>query len=166
MKDFKQIAAELGELVTAKNKAYGDSFARSGEVLKIMYPNGVKPEQYADLLCLTRILDKMFRIANGQLEDSYEDLGGYSILGAKMHSKDEDGRRLDNRWLNSLREGDAFIYDPTSKYSVDRKCGKCGIVWDVHTGGKSVTLNYTCPECSVNGAKPFVHALDECWCKK
>jgi len=86
MKDFKQIATELGELVTAKNKAYGDSFARSGEVLKIMYPNGVKPEQYADLLCLTRILDKLFRIANGQMEDSYEDLAGYSILGIHRQS--------------------------------------------------------------------------------
>ena len=63
MNSLKEISINLGSLLEEKNKAYGSAFSKSSEVLKILYPNGIQPEQYTDLLLTTRILDKLFRIA-------------------------------------------------------------------------------------------------------
>lgn len=84
---FTEMACRIGGVVDEKNQAYGDSFSRCGEFLKTLYPNGIRPEQYIDALCLVRMFDKMSRIANGHYEDSYEDLAGYSLLGAARSEK-------------------------------------------------------------------------------
>lgn len=84
MKDYIALAADLGRLVQDKQLAYGDSFSRSQEILKILYPNGIKPENYKDLLTITRIIDKLFRIANKKDafgESPYRDIAGYGLLG-------------------------------------------------------------------------------------
>lgn len=84
MKDYVDIATELGKLVQEKQLAYGDSFSRSQEILKILYPDGIKPENYKDLLTITRIIDKLFRIANKKDafgESPYRDIAGYGLLG-------------------------------------------------------------------------------------
>lgn len=85
---FEEVAESIGKLVADRNKTYGDSFGRSGDIMRILYPAGIKPEQVDDALTLVRILDKMFRIANGQLDDSYKDIAGYGILG---HARFEAG---------------------------------------------------------------------------
>ena len=80
---YSQRGKEIGELVERKNKAYGDSFAKSGDILRILYPNGIKPDQYDDVLAITRIIDKLFRIVtdrDGLDESPWEDIAGYSIL--------------------------------------------------------------------------------------
>tara|TARA_B100000131_G_scaffold87319_1_gene84182 strand:+ start:7575 stop:7880 length:306 start_codon:yes stop_codon:yes gene_type:complete len=82
--DFEKIATDIGKLVKQKNIAYGDSFSHAADVLKILYPNGVKPEQYVDMLAITRVLDKLFRLAtrkNAFGESPWKDICGYSILG-------------------------------------------------------------------------------------
>ena len=84
MKDYIKISQELGALVDDKQKAYGDSFSKSDQIIKILYPDGVKPENYKDLLTITRIIDKLFRIAtnkNAYGESPYRDIAGYAILG-------------------------------------------------------------------------------------
>lgn len=84
MKNYIALAADLGRLVQDKQLAYGDSFSRSQEILKILYPNGIKPENYKDLLTITRIIDKLFRIANKKDafgESPYRDIAGYGLLG-------------------------------------------------------------------------------------
>jgi len=84
-----EIGFEVGELVNKKQKAYGDSFGRSGECLRQMFPEGIKPEQYDDLLTIARILDKLFRIANNPdafEENPYQDICGYSLLGMKRYA--------------------------------------------------------------------------------
>ncbi len=76
---------EIGALVEEKNAAYGNSVAKSGEFLKLLYPNGIKPEQYGDALLLARIFDKQMRIATKKDalgENPYRDIAGYGILGA------------------------------------------------------------------------------------
>ena len=60
---FEKIASEIGRLVEEKNLAYGSSFLKSEKILKILYPDGIKPDQYRDMLAITRIVDKLFRIA-------------------------------------------------------------------------------------------------------
>ena len=80
---YSQRGKEIGELVERKNQAYGDSFAKSGEILRILYPNGMEPDQYDDVLAIARIIDKLFRIATDRDalgERPYEDIAGYSLL--------------------------------------------------------------------------------------
>ena len=80
---YSQRGKEIGELVERKNKVYGDSFRKSGEILRILYPNGMETDQYDDVLAIARIIDKLFRIATDRdalSERPYEDIAGYSIL--------------------------------------------------------------------------------------
>jgi hypothetical protein len=81
-KTYEEIGQSIGQLVDKKNKQYGDSFNKSGDILNVLYPNGVQPEQYRDLLAVTRIIDKLMRVANGNQgeENAWNDIGGYSIL--------------------------------------------------------------------------------------
>lgn len=81
--DYIQRAKELGELLTKKNAAYGNSFAVSQKFLELLYPNGVQVKDYLNMLSLARIFDKMMRIATDQDafgEDPYNDIAGYAIL--------------------------------------------------------------------------------------
>ena len=82
---YGEIGQRIGELVDVKNDAYGNAFHKSGEFLKVLYPNGIKPEQYKDMLAVVRIFDKLMRIANGNQgdENAYMDIAGYGILMSK-----------------------------------------------------------------------------------
>jgi len=88
MTNFSEIGYDVGSLVSDKQRAYGDSFGRSGECLRQMFPDGIKTEQYDDLLTIARILDKLFRIANNPNafdENPYQDIVGYGLLGMNRH---------------------------------------------------------------------------------
>lgn len=90
---IKEIAKEIGDLTVEKNKAYGDSYAKSCEILKVLYPDGIKPDQYQDLLGLARLIDKMFRIANNKdafNESPWRDICGYGLIAT---ASNENGRR-------------------------------------------------------------------------
>ena len=92
MKSLKQLSLELGSLLEEKNKAYGSAFSKSSEILKILYPDGIQPDQYTDLLLTTRILDKLFRIATDKSafnEEPWKDIAGYGILGIYKEQKEE-----------------------------------------------------------------------------
>ena len=90
MKSFSQLGAEIGDLVAEKQRSYGDSFGKAGGILNILYPNGVAPEQYTDMLCIVRMVDKLFRIATDKDalgESPYRDLVGYALLGVMKDQK-------------------------------------------------------------------------------
>jgi len=96
---FSILGEDVGKLVYDKQLAYGDSFGRSGECLRQMFPEGIKPSQYDDLLTIARILDKLFRLANDPSafdENPYQDIVGYALLGMNRH-----------KCSNSLVLGDA-----------------------------------------------------------
>lgn len=81
---YEKIGQGVGALVDEKNQAYGDSFAKCGEFLKLLYPNGMRPHQYTDALCQVRIFDKQMRIAtrpDAFGESPYRDIAGYALLG-------------------------------------------------------------------------------------
>lgn len=83
-KKFEEIGKAVGKLVDAKNAAYGNSFAESHKILSVLYPNGIKPEQYTDALAIIRVVDKLFRIATNKDafgESPWNDIAGYAILG-------------------------------------------------------------------------------------
>lgn len=84
------LGAQIGNLLEEKNKAYGSAFDKAGEFLKLLYPNGIVPEQYGDALALVRIFDKQMRIATSKdafSEEPYKDIAGYGILGWKKGLK-------------------------------------------------------------------------------
>ena len=86
---FSKLGDTVGKLVYDKQLAYGDSFGRSGECLRQMFPKGIKPDQYDDLLTIARILDKLFRLANDPRafdENPYQDIVGYALLGMNRHN--------------------------------------------------------------------------------
>lgn len=90
MTHYENLGAAIGRLVAEKQAAYGDSFGKSGDVLRILYPNGIQPDQYGDALAVVRIIDKLFRIVNNKDafgENPYLDLAGYGILGAAKANK-------------------------------------------------------------------------------
>lgn len=80
---YEALGESIGALVDQKNKQYGDAFNRSGSILEILYPDGIRPEQYRDMLGVIRVVDKLFRIANGKQgpEDPWQDIAGYGLLG-------------------------------------------------------------------------------------
>lgn len=85
-KTFLEVAMKLGNLVERKNPKYGNAFAKAGEFLKILYPDGIKPEDYAPMLVLVRIFDKQMRIATDSNISPYDDespwadIAGYGII--------------------------------------------------------------------------------------
>jgi len=85
MADFEKLGREIGRLVTEKQAAYGDAFGRSGQVMRTLYPDGIAPDQMDDALAVTRVVDKLFRIATDRDalgESPWRDIAGYGLLGA------------------------------------------------------------------------------------
>lgn len=88
---YEEIGIGIGKLVQEKNVAYGDSFGQACKILEVLYPDGIKPNQYRDALAITRVIDKLFRLANKKEafgESPWRDICGYAILGI---SNDESG---------------------------------------------------------------------------
>lgn len=90
-KSFKDIAVETAEILEIKNRAYGNSFNKTSEFLKLLFPDGVVDDQYCHLMYIIRVLDKIGRIANSSLLppeegiiDAYKDINGYTTLMLKM----------------------------------------------------------------------------------
>jgi len=80
---FIDVALKVGSTVAKKNILYGDSFNQSGKILEILYPNGVGQRQYKSMLAVTRVIDKLFRIAKAaddDNEDPWFDIAGYATL--------------------------------------------------------------------------------------
>jgi hypothetical protein len=94
---YQQAGAKLGKLVDEKNAAYGDSFSKSGDVLRILFPDGIAPDQYDDALGVVRVLDKMFRLATAKRafgESPWGDIAGYGLLG-KLRDDEFSAEGLD-----------------------------------------------------------------------
>ncbi len=92
---YKELGESIGALVEAKQLEYGNSFGQSGKVMKVLYPEGIPVHAMDDALCLVRILDKLFRIAQRGKdgkdlggESPYNDIVGYSLLGAMKDQKE------------------------------------------------------------------------------
>lgn len=91
---FMAVAKELADLVNRKNKAYGDSFIGFSIILNELYPRGIQPEQYPDILLMVRMFDKFFRIATSKDafgENPWKDIAGYSLLALKYNNRVDQG---------------------------------------------------------------------------
>ena len=92
MPEIKELGERIIALVQEKDRAYGNAFDKAGDFLKILYPNGIKPEQYPDMLCMVRIFDKQMRIATDKDalgESPYGDITGYGLLGLRRSEEEK-----------------------------------------------------------------------------
>jgi hypothetical protein len=113
MSKYEEEAQRLGKLVTEKNAAYGSSFEKTGDFLGLLYPSGLKPEQYRDALAIVRVFDKMMRIANKKDafgESPWNDIAGYGLLMSAEERVDNLGNRCGTCNGNlSEREPGCFV---------------------------------------------------------
>ena len=88
---YEQAALMVAKLVARKQIQYGNSFGNSDKIFKVLYPNGVSPEQMKDFLVIVRIVDKLFRIARGDQgeESAWADINGYSLLALTRNERND-----------------------------------------------------------------------------
>lgn len=82
---YQELANEIGRMTDEKSALYGDSAERAEQILKILYPEGVPVSAFKNALLVVRIADKLCRIATaaeGDNEDAWADLAGYSLIGS------------------------------------------------------------------------------------
>lgn len=105
---FEKIGTDIGKLVEEKNKAYGNSFKKSGEFLQLLYPSGIRPDQYQDVLSLVRIFDKQMRIAtdkNAYGENPYRDIAEvmYESVMQRLYATKLELQILDNQYRMMMK---------------------------------------------------------------
>lgn len=115
MTDYTKIGKEVGDLVTEKQRAYGDSFGKSGSIMRVLYPNGIPPEHMDNALTIVRIVDKLFRIATDKDafgESPWRDVIGYAILAeARDRNAPEPGpERLTLEFAEPPGDGEKPTY--------------------------------------------------------
>jgi hypothetical protein len=85
-----ELGARLVATVVKKNLAYGDSAYRTAKILGILWPDGVPAARFLEMQLVTRMLDKLSRIATdpGAFGESpWEDLAGYGLLGLEVTTR-------------------------------------------------------------------------------
>lgn len=88
---WDEIARSIAATVAEKNAAYGDSFERAGEIIDILYPNGIPRGKTGDALAVVRVLDKLFRIASDRDafgESPWRDIAGYALLAVEKRERE------------------------------------------------------------------------------
>lgn len=122
MTDYTALAASLGKLVTEKNAQYGDSAKSAAAIFAILYPAGIKLEQYQDILLMVRILDKLSRIAHSEAgkdgggESPYRDIAGYALIGLGNWEDRQVDKAREDRPRN-MKSGDC----PCTFYSIGKQ---------------------------------------------
>ena len=91
---WDEIARSIAVTVAEKNAAYGDSFERAGEIIDILYPNGIPRGKTGDALAVVRVLDQLFRIASDRDafgESPWRDIVGYALLAVEKRERERKG---------------------------------------------------------------------------
>lgn len=93
--ELLKLGEAISEFVAEKNEAYGDSIATSVEIMTTLFPDGIPPDKYEDVLLVIRVLDKISRIARGDKsafsETPWVDISGYAMRGALKDGWSKDG---------------------------------------------------------------------------
>ncbi len=84
-KDAGSILVEMGETFRERNKVYGDNYKRVGEVMSVLFPDGVElktVEDYNIWHLFELMIVKLTRFTNSNLthEDSIHDAAVYAAM--------------------------------------------------------------------------------------
>jgi hypothetical protein len=95
--EYETLATAIGRLTDEKARQYGNANVKVGEIMKVLYPEGVPVYALKNALLIVRMLDKICRIANQGpdgldkgAEDPFSDLAGYSLIGAASNTRSGD----------------------------------------------------------------------------
>lgn len=151
---YEEIGAEIGKLVASKQAAYGDSFGKSGAVMRILYPDGISVEKLDDALTVVRVLDKLFRIATDRDalgESPWRDICGYGLLSAaKPMPESPKTQCISQVHLRDLKQ--IYICNEPgghSGYHLASLGERGGYRWEDFISGE--------PRCSEACARPYGH---------
>jgi len=87
MTAFPGLTRRLSAIVSAKNHQYGDSAQRAGAIIATLFPDGIRPSQYEDVLLMVRVVDKLCRLSVARDgvdrggESPWTDIAGYALIG-------------------------------------------------------------------------------------
>lgn len=93
---YKKIVGDLLEMVLEKQKSYGNAVEKVPDLIRVLYPNGIPQAAYTESLMITRVCDKLMRIAtahnNGRIADSdaWSDILGYALIALSIDSGEEN----------------------------------------------------------------------------
>lgn len=109
--NYTEIGRAIGKLVDDKNRIYGDAFSKTGDFLKILYPNGIEVKDYNNVLALARVFDKIMRVANGNQgnENAWNDLAGYGILMSGVDARVEAEKKRIYEEMEQRLKGASII---------------------------------------------------------
>jgi len=83
--ECEKLGKILGKQTDKKHTSYGQATDIVPEILKILYPDGIKHEQFKDAVLVILILNKLCRISRGDKtafeENPYNDIVGYALRG-------------------------------------------------------------------------------------
>lgn len=91
---YQRLGSEIGKLVDEKHAAYGNSFGSASAFLRLLFPQGVLPDRYEDLLYIVRIYDKIVRLVTNRDafgESPLQDICGYSLLALELENRRRNG---------------------------------------------------------------------------
>lgn len=155
MGKYEDMGQKIGALTQLKNVAYGDSFEKCGELLKILFPDGIKPEQYRDALGVVRVIDKLFRLSNRKNafgESPWRDIAGYGILAAvaDQEAVDDDAACPNTNdhamMLARSKEADLDVGDDVKIIAVNHSwCGCTGRLTEIDAS--PISANYIIKYC-------------------
>ena len=92
---WANLGAEVIKVIDGTNAAYGNSTEKSAQIMGILYPEGIRPEQMHDARCMISILDKLSRIATDKDafgESPWRDVAGYALLAYRHDLEVHEGR--------------------------------------------------------------------------
>lgn len=78
--NFKEKALEVAEMLERKSEEYDAPYDSDNDFLKIMYPNGVAPDKYADMVLCLRLYDTLKKLTKSGDTKYIEYIAGYGIL--------------------------------------------------------------------------------------
>lgn len=90
--NYQERGKDIGKLVDEKQAQYGDAISATGEIMEILFPDGIPKEKLKDALLILRILDKICRLSRGNGEGGespFRDISGYGLLGINLHELTE-----------------------------------------------------------------------------
>lgn len=163
MPTFTEIGTNIGQLVEKKNAAYGNAFAESCKILEVLFPNGVPVEKYTDLLTITRILDKLFRIATDKDalgESPFGDIAGYAILALKRQQDEVEKTSQEMREMRLKIEA-AEKTDRLEWQRTIHKCKVCGKEFMYSSAERSGEAENVCDPCYMKKIGQPVPAAEE-----
>jgi len=84
--EWARLALEVGLVTDRSNTAYGDSTTKAGQLMAILWPNGVPPSRMHEAFIMVRILDKLSRVVTDKDafgESPWRDVAGYALLALR-----------------------------------------------------------------------------------